>query len=78
MQDLPQGFSMETLMALAGSPQGKALISQLQNQHSSQLEAAVAQAQSGDYGKVKETLNQYLQSPAGQELMKQLRGHGNG
>ena len=65
-------------MALAGSSQAQAMIAQLQNQRSSQLEAAVAQAQAGDFRQVKETLNQYLQSPAGQEMLKQLRGRSNG
>ena len=78
MHEFPQGLNMEQLMALAGSPQGRAMIAQLQNQNSSQLETAVAQAQAGDFRQVKETLNQYLQSPAGQELMKQLRGQRNG
>lgn len=76
--DLPQGLPMEELMKLAATPQGQALLSQLQSQHPKELESAIAQAQAGDYEQVKRTVTDFLHTPAGRELMKQLRGHGNG
>lgn len=76
--DLPQGVSMEELMKLAGSPQGQALLSRLQSQHSKELESAITQAQAGDFEQVKRTVTDFLHSPAGRELMKQMRGQGNG
>ena len=76
--DLPQGISMEKLKELSASPQGQALLSQLQNQHSKELEDAVKQAQAGDFEQVKRSVSDFLRTPAGQELMIQLRGQNNG
>ncbi len=72
--DLP----MEKLKELSASPQGQALLSKLQNQHSKELENAVRQAQAGDLEQVKRSVSDFLRTPAGQELMKQLRGDNNG
>jgi hypothetical protein len=77
-QDFPKGLPMEELMKLANSPQGQALLSQLQGQYSKELETAVAHAQSGDLEKVKESVSSFLNSPAGKELARQLRGKNNG
>ena len=77
-QDLPKGLPMEELMKLANSPKGQALLSQLQGQYSKELESAVIHAQSGDMEKVKESVSNFLNSPAGKELAKQLRGNRNG
>ena len=76
--DLPQGLSMEKLKELSASPMGQALLSQLQNQQSKELEDAVKQAQTGDFEQVKRSVSDFLRTPAGQELMKQLRGQNNG
>lgn len=75
---LPEGMTIEDLTALTESPNARSLISQLQNQHSPQLESAIRQAQAGNFQQVRETLNQYLQSPMGQEMLKKLRGDSNG
>ena len=76
--DLPQGLSMEKLKELSASPMGEALLSQLQNQKSKELDDAVMQAQAGDFEQVKRSVSDFLRTPAGQELMKQLRGQSNG
>lgn len=76
--DLPQGLPMEELMKLANSPQGQSILSQLQNQHSKELDAALIQAQAGDFARVKRSVTDFLHSPAGQEIMKQLRGKQDG
>lgn len=70
---IPQGLPMEQIMKLAATPQGQAVLSQLQNDHPKELEAAIAQAQAGNFQQVQRTLSDFLNSPAGQELMKQLR-----
>lgn len=70
----PQGLPIEQIMRLADTPQGKALLSQLQQQHPQELENAIAQAQAGNYEQVKRTISDYLSSPEGKELMKKLRG----
>ncbi len=74
MQNYPQGLPIEQVMRLAGTPEGQALLSQLQNRHPQELESAIAQAQAGNYDQVKKTLSEFLSSPAGKELMKQLKG----
>lgn len=77
-QDLPEGLPMEELMKLANSPQGQSLLSRLQEQYSNELQEAVIYAQSGDLQKVKESVSIFLNSSAGRELAKQLRGNQNG
>lgn len=71
---IPQGLPMEQIMKLAATPQGQAVLSQLQSNHPKELETAIAQAQAGDFQQVQKTLADFLSSPAGRELMKQLRG----
>ena len=72
--DLP----IEKIKELSASPQGQALLSQLQNQKSKELEEAVTQAQAGNFEQVKRSVTEFLQTPAGQEMMRQLRGNRNG
>lgn len=76
--NLPQGLPLEEMLKLAGTPQGQALLSMLQAQHGKTMETAIAQAQAGDFTQVKQTMTEFLTSPAGQELMKQMRGLNNG
>ena len=74
MANFPEGFSMEKLKELSESSQGQALLSQLQNQPSQDLQNAVKQAQAGDLEQVKQSVSNFLRTPAGQELMQKLRG----
>ena len=74
MPNFPEGFSMEKLKELSESSQGQALLSQLQNQQSQDLQNAVMQAQAGDLEQVKQSVANFLRTPAGQELMQKLRG----
>lgn len=76
--DFPGKFSMEEAMRLANSPEGQKVLAQLQQHHSMALQSAMAQAQSGDYSQIKNTLSAFLQSPEGKQLMNQLRGNQNG
>lgn len=76
--DYPQGLPIEEMMKLAGTSQGRAILSMLQQQHGNELEAAVAQAQMGNYEQVKQTLSAFLASPSGKAILEQLRGNGNG
>ena len=71
---IPQGLPIEQMMKLAETPQGQAVLSQLQSQHPQELEDAIRQAQAGDLRQVQKTLTNFLNTPAGKELMKQLRG----
>ena len=74
MPNFPEGFSMVKLKELSESSQGQALLSQLQNQQSTDLQNALMQAQAGDLEKVKQSVANFLRTPAGQELMQKLRG----
>ena len=76
--DIPQGLPMEKIMKLASTPQGQAIINQLQQQHGKAMDTAIAQAQAGDYSAVRKTMSDFLASPAGQELMKNMRGLNDG
>ena len=72
--NIPQGLPLEQVMKLAATAQGQAVLSQLQSAHSKELETAISQAQAGDFQQVQKTLAEFLNSPAGKMLMKQLRG----
>ncbi len=81
MQDrpnIPQGLPLDKIMKLAATAEGQALLAQLQQHHGQTMESAIAQAQAGDFTQVKQTMTEFLSSPAGQELMKQMRGFNNG
>lgn len=77
-QNLPQGLPMDKIMQLANSPQGQALLAQLQQSHPEALQSAMQDAQAGNYEQVKKSMSEFLSSPAGQALMQQMRGFGNG
>jgi hypothetical protein len=70
----PQGMDMEQMKRLAESKQGHAMLERLKNTNSKELERAVAQAQAGNYQQLQQTLSEFLNTPTGKELMKQLRG----
>lgn len=76
--NIPQGLPMEQLMRLASSPEGQAILAQLQQNHAGELQSAIDNAKAGNYDQVKKTMSDFLSSPAGQALMMQLRGYSNG
>lgn len=73
-----QELSMEEALRFASTPQGQAVLSQLQQAHSQALEAAMLQAQTGDYRQIKKTLSDFINSPSGQAVLEQLRRSSNG
>ncbi len=75
---LPKGLDMERAAKLANSEAGHALLANLQAQHGATLEAAISQAQAGDYTQVQKTINALLDTPQGKALIQQLRGTDNG
>ena len=77
-QDFTQGLPMDKIMQLANSPQGQALFAQLQQSDPNTLQAAMQNAQAGNYEQVKKNMTDFLATPAGQALMKQMRGLNNG
>lgn len=75
---LPKGLDIDRATRLANSEAGQALLAHLQAQHGATLEAAISQAQAGDYKQVQETINALLKTPQGKALLQQLRGTDNG
>lgn len=73
MQNQPS-FSMEDALKIASTPQGQAILSQLKQKHSQDLEFAIQQAQAGNYEQVKQTLSAFLSTDEGKKLMSQIRG----
>ena len=77
MQDrtpFPPGLPMEQMLKFAETPQGQAILTQLQNSHPKELEEAIAQAQAGNYQQVQHAMTEFLKSPAGKELIRKLKG----
>lgn len=70
MQNIP----IEEAMKLAATPQGQLFLQQLQEQHGTLMQSAIAQAQSGDYDAVKKLLSGLLNTPQGKALLDQLKG----
>ena len=77
-QNLTQGLPMGKIMQLANSPQGQALLAQLQQSDPNRMQSAMVNAQAGNYEQVKKTMTEFLATPAGKALMEQLRGLNNG
>ena len=69
---------MEDALRFAATPQGQAVLSQLQQEHSQALQTAMAQAQTGDYRQLKKTLSDFINSPTGKAVLEQLRRNSNG
>jgi len=72
MQKNSQNFSMQEALRLANSDAGQQLLALLKQSGGEQLQQAMAQASSGDYTAVKDTLAPLLSSPQMQALLKQL------
>ena len=68
-----QEFSMEQAAALSKSAAAKELYALLQRTNGEQLRTAMEQASSGNYAGVKETMQQLMNSPQAQQLLKKLQ-----
>lgn len=74
MQKNFNNFSMQDIMRLASSPAGKQLISLLQQADPETLRKAKAQASSGDYSQISQTLAPLLESEDVKKIMQQMEG----
>ena len=70
--DFPGDFSIQDAMRLAQSDSGKQLFAILQQTDGGTLRSAMAQAEAGDYDKVKQTLSSLLSNPEIQSLLEQM------
>lgn len=71
-------LSMKDAMKMANSEAGQQLLALLRSQNSDALDAAITNAASGDYSKIKDNLSTMLTSPQVQALLEQLRRNSNG
>ena len=71
-------ISMRNAIKMANSEAGQQLLELLRSQNGDALNAAMTNAASGDYSKIKEDLSAMLSSPQVQALMEQLRRNGDG
>lgn len=69
-----QDYTVAEAMKLANTDAGKQLLALLQSQQRETLDAAMSQAQAGNYDAVKKTMSAALSSPEVQRLLKQMRG----
>ena len=68
---------LAALRALAGSEAGRNFLDSLRRNQGSALEAAVAQAQKGDYGSLRTMAADLLSTPEGKALLRKLgQNHG--
>lgn len=77
MEKKSQDFSFAKAQQLANTPEGKKLLTLLQQQDARQLEQAMKLASTGNYKDAGKVLQSLLASPEAQTLMRQLGGkHG--
>jgi len=74
MEKKSQDFSKEDILRMAKSPAGQQLLALLQQQDSTALAQATAQAKAGNFSQAGQTLSALLSSPEAQKLMKELGG----
>jgi len=74
MQKNSDNFSIEDAIRLANSPAGKQLMALLQNADPAAVSKARAQASSGDYSQLMQTMAPLLESQEAKALLKQLGG----
>ena len=74
MQKNFDDFSMQDAMRLMSSPAGKQLLALLQQTDPDALKKAKAQASSGDYSQIGQTLAPLLASEEVKKLLQQLGG----
>lgn len=74
MQKNSENFSMQDALRLAKSPAGQQLLALLQQTDPDALNKAKAQASSGDYSQIAQTLAPLLASEDVKKLLQQLEG----
>lgn len=72
MDEKSQKALMQEAMRIAASPQGKQLLSMLNQAQSDKLGKAMASYQSGNTQEAKRILEEVLSSPQGKKLMEQM------
>ncbi len=75
---MSENISMEKAMKMAQSDAGQRLFQAMQAQDGPSLNQAMADAQNGDYEKVRQRLSAMLELPEVRALLRQLQGEENG
>lgn len=72
MQENSNQFSVSDAMRLASTPAGKQLLALLQQKGGNELNAAMAEAASGNYDRAKLLLSAIMENPEAKALLNQL------
>ena len=72
MDEKSQKALMQEAMRIAASPQGKQLLSMLNQNSTGQLQKAMDSYRSGNIGEAKKILEQVLSSPQGKKIVEQM------
>lgn len=72
MDEKSQKALMQEAMRIAASPQGKQLLSMLNQRQSDKLGKAMASYQAGNAQEAKRILEEVLSSPQGKKIMEQM------
>lgn len=72
MDEKSQKALMQEAMRIAASPQGKQLLSMLNQGQSDKLGKAMANYQAGNIREAKRILEEVLSSPQGKQIMEQM------
>lgn len=78
MSKKSQDFSFAEAQRLANSPAGKQLLQRMQQQDHGQMQKAMDLASAGNYKEAGQMLQNLLDSPEAQALIRQLGGHHGG
>ena len=74
MQKNSQDFNLQEALRLAKSPAGQQLLTLLQQSDPETIQKAMAQASSGDFSQISETLAPILASEDVKKLLQQMGG----
>ena len=69
---LPSQFSMQEILRIASSPAGQQLICLMRQQGGREFQQVMEAAASGDYTQAKCAIENLLQDPKAQQLLKEL------
>ena len=69
---LPNQISMQEVLRIAATPAGQQLIALMRQQGGKELQKAMDTASSGDYTQIKRAIENLLQDPKAQQLLKEL------
>lgn len=74
MDKKSDNFSMEQAARLASTDAGQQLMGMIRSQQGTNLDSAIAKANSGDYSELQKAVQQLMATPEAKKLLKKLGG----